>query len=122
MQDYFQTVWSLNHGIDIHEVRSLSLLIAFDANKVFCALDSQGVSRGTSWGRQHASTPRDPPAADLRGSIAGMPQAAVATYQNQLLRPGRVSDTQRRRARLHLLHLQRKHGGHAEQHGGGDSR
>lgn len=20
MQDYFQTVWSLNHGIDIHEV------------------------------------------------------------------------------------------------------
>lgn len=21
MQDYFQTVWSLNHGIDIHEVR-----------------------------------------------------------------------------------------------------
>lgn len=21
MQDYFQTVWSLNHGIDIHEVK-----------------------------------------------------------------------------------------------------
>lgn len=24
MQDYFQTMWSLNHGIDIHEVRSSS--------------------------------------------------------------------------------------------------
>lgn len=25
MQDYFQTVWSLNHGIDIHEVRLRAL-------------------------------------------------------------------------------------------------
>jgi potassium voltage-gated channel Eag-related subfamily H member 8 len=24
MQDYFQTVWSLNHGIDIHEVRKMN--------------------------------------------------------------------------------------------------
>lgn len=23
MQDYFQTMWSLNHGIDIHEVREV---------------------------------------------------------------------------------------------------
>jgi len=26
MQDYFQTMWSLNHGIDIHEVRQLCVL------------------------------------------------------------------------------------------------
>lgn len=25
MQDYFQTMWSLNHGIDIHEVNYLCL-------------------------------------------------------------------------------------------------
>lgn len=24
MQDYFQTIWSLNHGIDIHEVKICS--------------------------------------------------------------------------------------------------
>lgn len=23
MQDYFQTIWSLNHGIDIHEVKCM---------------------------------------------------------------------------------------------------
>lgn len=27
MQDYFQTMWSLNHGIDIHEVRSRPALV-----------------------------------------------------------------------------------------------
>lgn len=27
MQDYFQTMWSLNHGIDLHEVRFPSVLI-----------------------------------------------------------------------------------------------
>ena len=26
MQDYFQTMWSLNHGIDIHEVRERGVL------------------------------------------------------------------------------------------------
>jgi potassium voltage-gated channel Eag-related subfamily H protein 8 len=26
MQDYFQTMWSLNHGIDIHEVRELCVV------------------------------------------------------------------------------------------------
>ena len=26
MQDYFQTMWSLNHGIDIHEVRQLCVV------------------------------------------------------------------------------------------------
>lgn len=31
MQDYFQTMWSLNHGIDIHEVH-LSLLCLFYLN------------------------------------------------------------------------------------------
>lgn len=27
MQDYFQTMWSLNHGIDVYEVRSCEILI-----------------------------------------------------------------------------------------------
>lgn len=27
MQDYFQTMWSLNHGIDIHEVYSFKLTV-----------------------------------------------------------------------------------------------
>ena len=27
MQDYFQTTWSLNHGIDIHEVRQACTFI-----------------------------------------------------------------------------------------------
>jgi potassium voltage-gated channel Eag-related subfamily H protein 8 len=26
MQDYFQTMWSLNHGIDIHEVREVCVV------------------------------------------------------------------------------------------------
>jgi potassium voltage-gated channel Eag-related subfamily H protein 8 len=26
MQDYFQTMWSLNHGIDIHEVREVCIV------------------------------------------------------------------------------------------------
>jgi len=24
MQDYFQTIWSLNHGIDVHEVKNIT--------------------------------------------------------------------------------------------------
>ena len=28
MQDYFQTMWSLNHGIDIHEVRELCVVVS----------------------------------------------------------------------------------------------
>lgn len=27
MQDYFQTMWSLNHGIDIHEVNHVNAMI-----------------------------------------------------------------------------------------------
>lgn len=30
MQDYFQTIWSLNHGIDVHEV-SLALVSRNDS-------------------------------------------------------------------------------------------
>jgi potassium voltage-gated channel Eag-related subfamily H protein 8 len=34
MQDYFQTMWSLNHGIDIHEVGTPSILNSFKINVV----------------------------------------------------------------------------------------
>lgn len=29
MQDYFQTMWSLNHGIDMHEVRLYYIVLFF---------------------------------------------------------------------------------------------
>jgi potassium voltage-gated channel Eag-related subfamily H protein 8 len=34
MQDYFQTMWSLNHGIDIHEVGTPFILNSFKINVV----------------------------------------------------------------------------------------
>jgi hypothetical protein len=32
MQDYFQTMWSLNHGIDIHEVREVCMVTPVDGS------------------------------------------------------------------------------------------
>jgi hypothetical protein len=32
MQDYFQTMWSLNHGIDIHEVREVCIVTPVAGN------------------------------------------------------------------------------------------
>lgn len=35
MQDYFQTMWSLNHGIDIHEVNIIKLLLSLFYHRPF---------------------------------------------------------------------------------------
>lgn len=37
MQDYFQTMWSLNHGIDVYEVSRASIL--FLCNFIFCQFE-----------------------------------------------------------------------------------
>lgn len=40
MQDYFQTIWSLNHGIDIEEVRSarngMRVIAVRDGTELIC--------------------------------------------------------------------------------------
>lgn len=35
MQDYFQTMWSLNHGIDVYEVSKLDYFVHFFSTLVF---------------------------------------------------------------------------------------
>lgn len=117
MQDYFQTVWSLNHGIDIHEVRIFTLKDENNGVKFGLLTDSQRIPRRTSWRRQHASSSRNTSTTNLRGGIARMSKVAFTSHQNKLLCTRRVSYTQRRCTRLHLLHLQWIYGGDAEQYG-----
>lgn len=77
MQDYFQTVWSLNHGIDIHEVENLITNIFLDIKNILTEFflhiypmfptckDAQRISRRVAWGCKHAFTSRNPSIANL---------------------------------------------------------
>lgn len=63
MQDYFQTVWSLNHGIDIHEVKfNFKHFREIKIRKLLypsAIADAQRISRGAARGREHALTSRN---------------------------------------------------------------
>lgn len=50
MQDYFQTMWSLNHGIDIYEVKfTITLSFKFFPTLQHNFPDFERVSRGIAW-------------------------------------------------------------------------
>ena len=49
MQDYFQTMWSLNHGIDPHEVSPKQYIFEWTKNWLF-PIDFGGLPGGTTRG------------------------------------------------------------------------
>lgn len=84
--------------------------------------DAQRVPGRAPRGRLHASASRDPSATHLRGGHTGLSQTTLAAHPQQLLRPGRVFDTQGRPFELHLLPVQWLHGSCTERNGGGNFR
>lgn len=80
MQDYFQTMWSLNHGLDIYEVsphtrtRSAPLSaggLSFSSPLLFAIADPERVSRGAAGRRVDALAPRNSPATNFRIRLTG---------------------------------------------------
>lgn len=82
MQDYFQTMWSLNHGIDIYEVICDAMPQRMDLLELFYHSygfrfwlsdfsDFERISRRTAWRCVDASASRNSATTDIRVGVTG---------------------------------------------------